>query len=112
MKRIQPGKMLRCHFSEQDRHKDQPLYEAIVKRCRDLGIAGVTVFRGLEGFGESAEIYRSHLLTHELPIVVTVVDTEANIQRLLPALEEMMDTGVIAISDAEVVRVQKSLLTS
>ena len=109
MKTSQPAKLLRCHFSEQDRYQGRPFYEVIVKTCRDLGIAGATVFRGLEGYGESAEIHRSHLLTHDLPIVVTIVDTQANIQRLLPILEGMMDKGLIAMSDVEVIRVQKSL---
>jgi uncharacterized protein len=110
-KMSQPAKILRCHFSEHDRYEGKPLYEVIVEKCRDLGIAGATVFRGLEGYGESAEIYRSHLLTHELPIIVTVVDSQANIERLQPVVEEMMDTGLIAISDVEIVRIQKSLLT-
>ena len=103
-----PAKLLRLHFSERDKYGGKPLYEAIVERCRELSIAGATVFRGLEGYGESAEIHRSHLIGHDLPIAVTIVDSSENIQRLLPMLEELMDKGLIAISDVEVRRIRKS----
>ena len=78
-------------------------------KCRELGIAGATVFRELEGFGESAEIHRPHLLTHDLPIVVTVVDSPENISRLLPVVEEMIDTGLVAVSDVEMIRFQRKV---
>jgi len=67
----------------------------------------VTVFRGLEGYGESAEIHRAHLLAHDQPIVLTVVDSDENIRRLVAVVEPMMDTGLIAISDVEVKRITK-----
>jgi uncharacterized protein len=107
MRPSQPAKLLRLHLNESDQCGGKPLYHEIVQKCRELGIAGATVFRGLEGFGESAEIHRAHLLTHDLPIVVTIVDSEPNIQRLLPVIEEMLDTGLIAMSDVDVIRIQK-----
>ena len=108
MQDYQPAKLMRLHFSERDRRQGKPLYEAIVEKCRELKIAGATVFKGLEGYGETAEIHRSHLLTHDLPIVVTVVDSAENIDRLLPAVEAMLDTGLISISDVQIRRLQKS----
>ena len=108
MQPYQPAKFLRLHFTEHDRFGGKPLYEAIVEKCRELKIAGATVFRGLEGYGDTAEIHRSHLLRHDLPIVVQVVDSAENIQRLLPVLEGMMDKGLIAVSDVNVIRIQKS----
>jgi PII-like signaling protein len=108
MPNYQPAKLLRLHFTERDRHQGKPLYEAIVQKCQELKIAGATVFRGLEGYGDTAEIHRSHILTHDLPIVVQIVDTEENIQRVLPILEEMMDKGLIAMSDVNMVRIQKT----
>src|SRR6266478_10036538 len=104
----QPAKLLRVHCSEGDRYKGKPLYEAIVEKCRELKIAGATVFRGLEGYGDTAEIHRSHVLTHDLPIVVQIVDSEENISRLLPVVEDMMDKGLIAISEVNVMRVKKA----
>jgi PII-like signaling protein len=107
---MQPNraKLLRLHFSERDKHHGKPLYEAIVKKCHELSVAGATVFRGLEGYGESAEIHRAHVIAHDQPIVVTIIDSEEKIQQILPILEEMMDTGLIAMSDVEVKRVTKA----
>jgi hypothetical protein len=109
MQNYQPAKLVRVHFVERDRYQGKPLYEAIVNKCRELKIAGATVFRGLEGYGETAEIHRSHLLTHDLPVIVMIADTAENIERLLPEVEKMMGTGLIAMSDVQIRRVQRSL---
>ena len=111
MQTYQAAKLLRLHFTERDRYRDKLLYEAIVEKCREMKIAGVTVFRGLEGYGDTAEIHRSHVLTHDLPIVVQIVDSQESIARLLPVVEDMMDKGLIAISDVNVMRVQKTAKT-
>jgi len=108
MQNYQPAKLLRLHFTERDRYGGKPLYQAIVEKCHELKIAGATVFRGLEGYGDTAEIHRSHILTHDLPIVIQIVDTEESIQRLLPIVEEMMDKGLIAMSDVKIMRIQKT----
>jgi len=107
MRTVKKAKILRLHFSEGDRYGGKVLYEAIVDRCKALGIAGATVFRGLEGFGESAEIHRHHVIRKDQPIVVTIVDTAENLARLIPEVEEMMDTGMIATSDVDCVRIEK-----
>ena len=107
MQQAYPAKLLRIHISEGDRFQGKPLYEAIVARCRELKIAGATVLRGLEGYGESAEMHRSHLARRDQPILISIVDSPDNLARLVPAVEEMMDTGLIAVSDVQVVRVQK-----
>ena len=100
------AKMLRIHFGEDDKWHGKPLYQAIVEKCREMDIAGATVFRGLEGYGASAHIRKSHLvsLSSDQPIVVYVVDTDDNVRRLLPVLDEMVDEGLIAMSDVEVIR--------
>lgn len=103
-----PGKLLRLHITERDRYQGRPLYEAVIEKCRELKIAGATVFRGLEGYGDAAEIHRSRVLGHDLPIIVQIVDSPGNIQRLIPILENMLDKGMIAVSDVEVIRVQKN----
>jgi hypothetical protein len=107
MQTIKKAKLLRLHFGESDECNGKPLYEAIVDRCKELKIAGATVFRGLEGFGETAEIHRHHVIKKDQPIVVTIVDTPENLGRLIPELEEMMDTGMIATSDVECIRIEK-----
>jgi PII-like signaling protein len=107
MRTVKKAKLLRLHFGESDQYKGKPLYEAIVNRCKELKIAGATVFRGLEGFGETAEIHRHHLIRKDQPIVVTIVDTPENMARLIPEIEAMMDTGMIATSDVECMRIEK-----
>src|SRR5580693_4102642 len=107
MRTVKAAKLLRLHFCESDQYNGKPLYEAIVNRCRELKIAGATVFRGLEGFGEKAEIHRHRLIGKDQPIVVTIVDTPENLGRLIPEVEAMMDTGMIATSDVEYVRIEK-----
>lgn len=111
MRTVKKAKLLRLHFGESDRYKGKPLYEAIVHRCQELKIAGATVFRGLEGYGETAEIHRHHLIKKDQPIVVTIVDTPENLDRLIPEVEAMMDTGMIATSDVEFVRIEKPPVT-
>ena len=103
----QKTKLLRIYLSEDDKFQGASLYEAVIQKCRDLEIAGATVFRGLEGYGETAEIHRQHLLGHHQPIVIMIADSERNIQRLLPEVEKMMDTGLIAMSDVDAIRVEK-----
>jgi PII-like signaling protein len=107
MRTSKRAKILRLHFGESDRYGGKPLYEWVVDRCRELRIAGATVFRGLEGYGESAEIHRHRVARKDQPIVVTIVDTAENLARLIPAVEEMMDTGMIATSDVEYMRIEK-----
>src|SRR6266699_1212272 len=102
----QPAKPLRLHFSEEDQYDGTPLYEALVKKCQALGIGGITVLRGMEGYGESAEIHRARILAHDQPIIVTVVESAENIERLMPEIEKMVDTGMIAISNVEMIRIQ------
>jgi PII-like signaling protein len=99
------ARMLRIHFGEDDRWQGKPLYQAIVEKCRELDIAGATVFRGIEGYGASTLIHRSHMLwSSDRPIMVSVVDTEQNIKKLLPALDQMVGDGLIAMSDVEVIK--------
>ena len=107
MEPIRPDRLVRVHLSEPDKHQGRPLYEGVVEKCREMSIAGATVFQALEGYGESAEIHRSHLLSHDLPIVVTIVDKEENIRRLLAVIEEMTDTALMAISDVEAFRIRR-----
>lgn len=99
------AKMLRIHFGEDDKWHGKPLYEAIVAKCRELDIAGATVFRGIEGYGASTLIHKKHLLrSSDRPIMVSVIDTEEKIRTLIPALDEMVDEGLIAMSEVEVIR--------
>ena len=107
MRRSLPAKLLRIHLSESDRFQGKPLYEAIVAKCRDLKIAGATVFKGLEGYGATAEMHRAHLLRNDQPVVIQIVDTADKLAILMPAVESMMDTGMLAESDVEMIRIER-----
>ena len=107
MRTVNKAKLLRLHFSEDEQYEGKPLFEAIVEKCKALKIAGATVFRGVEGYGETAEIHKRHLVHSDRPIIVTVVDTAENLERLIPEVENMMDTGMIATSDVDYIRIEK-----
>ena len=110
MQPSQPAEILRIHILESDRYESKPLYEAIVAKCRELKIAGATVFSGVEGYGETAEMHRAHLVHSDRPILITIVDAPENIRRLIPVVTEMMETGLLAVSAVEMIRVQMSAM--
>ncbi len=100
------ARMLRIHFGENDKFENRPLYRAIIEKCKELDIAGATVLRGIEGYGASTLIRRSHHLSfsHDAPVMVSVIDSEEKIQKLLPILDRMVDEGLIAMSEVEVIK--------
>lgn len=101
------AKMLRVHIGEDDRWEGEPLYETIVKRARMLDIAGATVYRGILGYGAHKRIHKHHAiaLSSDDPILVTVVDEEEKVNKLLAALDSIVTGGcMIAISDVTVVK--------
>jgi len=101
-----PAKRLRIYIGERDRYKGVPLYHAIVLKVKELGMAGATVYRGLEGFGANSRIHTARLLdlSTDLPVVIDVVDIPERIDRLLPFLEEVIKEGLVTIEDLEVVK--------
>jgi len=101
------AKMIRIHFGEADKWEGKPLYQAIVEKCREMDIAGATVYRGIEGYGASTRIHRArHLLSFssDAPIMAMIIDSEENIARLIPAIEPMLREGLIAVSNVEVIK--------
>jgi uncharacterized protein len=106
MKEQFEASLLRVHVGENDRWQGKPLYEAIVDKCRELGLAGATVYRGIEGFGASTRIrHQSHWkLSRDAPVQLSIIDTKAQIERLLPFLDAMVEEGLIAISPVEAIR--------
>jgi PII-like signaling protein len=99
MKINENGILLRVFIGESDRWEHQPLYEAIVQKVRELGLAGATVLRGSEGFGANSVVHKSRLLemSSDLPIVIEIVDSEENIRKLQPHLETMVQEGMITM---------------
>jgi PII-like signaling protein len=99
-----PGKILRVHIGESDTWQGRPLYQAIVRRLREQGLAGATVLRGIEGFGAHSRLHTARILrlSEDLPIVIEVVDREDRIRDALPILDEMVTEGLVTIEDVEV----------
>ena len=102
----QQATLLRVFVGERDRHGHQPLYEAIVNKAREQGLAGATVLRGLSGFGASSVLHTAKLveLSDDLPMVVEIVDTEEHIQQFLPVLDDMMSSGLVTLEKVRVLQ--------
>lgn len=96
--------MLRIYIGENDRYEGVPLYEAIVKRLKMVDIAGATVFKGIMGYGAKSRVHRKHMLGigDDLPIMISVVDTEERIRHVLPQLDNMVEEGLVVLSEVEV----------
>lgn len=98
------GKLLRIFIGEDDKHEGLPLFEWIVRKARDQGLAGATVLRGLEGFGAHSRLHTTKILrlSSDLPIVVEIVDTEEKIEEFLPLIDEVIAEGLATIEKVQV----------
>lgn len=101
--------MLRVHFGEGDRWQGKRLYEAILAKCQELGMAGAIVYRGIEGYGTSTRIrHSSHwTFSRDAPIMLSIIDTEEQIKKLIPHLDVMVEEGLVTISSVEVIRYRR-----
>ena len=98
------GQLLRIFIGESDRWEGKPLYEAIIRKARELGLAGATVLRGMEGFGAHSRIHTAKILrlSEDLPIVVEIVDKEERIEQFIPELDRMVDEGLITLEKVRI----------
>lgn len=107
MRLIGKAKMLTVYIGEDDKWEGEPLYEAVVKRAAQLDIAGATVHRGMMGYGAHKRVHRhkTFAFSGDDPIVITLVDEESKVDKMLAALETMISGGcLIALSDVTVVK--------
>jgi PII-like signaling protein len=106
MKESETGQLLRVFIGESDTWQGHSLYQAIVHKARELGLAGATVLRGPMGYGANSRLHTAKLLelSTDLPIVVEIVDTAEKLQALLPFLDEVVTEGLITIEDVLVLR--------
>ena len=97
---------MRVYTTESKHVKGRPLFEFLVHLCREHKIAGVTVIRGMMGFGAKAHLHAAAILrlSENLPVVVEIVDTEEHIQRLLPLIDENVHSGLITLEPVHVRR--------
>lgn len=98
--------LVRIFIGESDKWHHQPLHAALLERLRKEGFAGATVFHGIAGFGARSILHTTHLLrlSQDLPVVIEVVDTEEQIERLTPILEEMVSEGLVTMEKVRVLK--------
>ncbi len=104
------GKLLRIFVGESDRYEGAALYDALVRKARELGLAGATAWRGISGYGAGSRIHTAKILalSEDLPVLVEIVDSEARISAALPVLSEMMEAagggGLITLEKVEIIK--------
>jgi uncharacterized protein len=98
--------LLRVFIGEDDRFDGKPLYEAIVLKARERGLAGATVLRGPLGFGHSSRLHTAKILrlSEDLPVVVEIIDSKENIMAFLPLLDGMLEGGLVSLEDVHILR--------
>ena len=101
---------MRIFIGESDKYHGKPLYEALLERLREKGLAGATVLRGVAGFGASSTVHTEKVLrlSLDLPMIVEVVETEETIQAILPDLDDMIGGGLITLERARVIMYRPS----
>ena len=110
MKLPEEGALLRVFIGETDSYKGKPLYEQIVLKARELNLAGATVMRGVMGFGADSRMHTAKILrlSEDLPIIIEIVDTEENLQKLQPFLDETVEEGLITLEKVKVIKYRHS----
>jgi PII-like signaling protein len=105
MKTEGDGLLLRIFVGESDTWRGRPLYEEIVRRAREEGLAGATVLRGIAGFGAHSRIHTSRILrlSEDLPVVIEIVDEAERIEAVLPTLDELIREGLITLERVRVI---------
>jgi len=98
--------LMRIFIGESDRWHQQPLWMALLQKLRKDGYAGATVFRGIGGFGARSVVHTTLIerLSQDLPLVVEIVDTAAQIDKLLPVLDEMVSEGLVTMEKVRVLK--------
>lgn len=98
------GNLLRIFIGEVDKKDGMPLYEWLVKRAHEEKLAGVTVLRGIEGFGAGSHIHTARILqlSTDLPVVIEVIDTLEKIERFMPIVDEVMNGGLVTLEKVKI----------
>ncbi len=98
------GHLLRIFIGESDKHEGLPLYEWIVRKAREKGLAGASVIRGLEGFGAHSRLHTTKILrlSEDLPIIIEIVDTLEKIENFIPLIDEAVEEGLATIENVDI----------
>lgn len=111
----QTAKLLRIFIGQADRYDSKPLYEAIVLKAREMGLAGVTVLKGVMGYGLTSRVIHTAKvlrLSDDLPMVIEIVDRPDRIEMFLPELDKMMGAGLATLEDVQVIHYRTEQKTS
>src|SRR6266403_1101502 len=105
MKIPEDGYLLRIFVGESDRHDHHPLYEWIVLKALENGLAGATVTRGVMGFGKNSILHTAKILrlSEDMPMIVEIVDSLEKIEKFLPDLELMVADGLVTLEKIRVI---------
>lgn len=106
MKEEGEGVLLRIFIGESDIHKGKPLYEQIVLKARELKLAGSTVIRGIMGFGANSILHTAKILrlSEDLPVIIEIVDSQENIEKIIPFLDQTVKEGLITMEKVKVIK--------
>lgn len=105
MKISEEGQLLRIFIGESDKWEGKPLYEALVLKAREMGLAGATMLRGLMGYGAASRVHTAKILrlSEDLPIIVEIVDSQEKIASFLPVIDEMIQEGLVTLERVQVI---------
>lgn len=100
------AQLMRIFIGESDRWRDQPLHEALIRAMRANDLAGATVYRGILGYGAHRRVHKEKALSlsHDYPIMISVIDTGQKLQQFLPLVDEMVQEGLVVLSDVDIIK--------
>lgn len=101
---LDEGFLLRIHIGETDKHQAMPLYEWLVRKAKKENLAGITVLRGIEGFGARNQLHTTAILqlSTDLPIIIEIIDTEEKIKHFMTIIDKILQGGVITLQKVQV----------
>ena len=99
------GKILKIYIGESDKWEGEPLYQQLIKKFKEEGLAGATAITGVEGFGLNSRIKSSHIwqISEDLPIIIEVVDKAEKIDKIIPIVKEMVREGLVTVEEVEII---------
>jgi PII-like signaling protein len=106
MKMEGKARLMRIYIGESDRWNDKPLHEALVQAMRANDIAGVTVYRGILGYGAHRRVHKDKPLhlSHDASIMLSAIDTEEKLKAFLPVVDRMVEEGLVVLSDVDIIK--------
>ncbi len=106
LKRESKAKLMRIYIGENDKWRDKPLHTALIESMRANDIAGVTVYQGILGYGANRRIHKDSALhlSHDRPIMLSVVESDEKLQAYFPILDGMVQQGLVVLSDVDIVK--------